>query len=97
MGLLILERKDFATKYEEGRLSSETTEVSHMRDRAALSSALAEARKREDNLKKALGVEKECVANVSVLHKSVFLVHINISIVSLTTIYTNDFRLFVAD
>lgn len=64
MGLLILERKDYATKYEEGRLSSETTEVNHMRDRAALTSALAEARKREDNLKKALGVEKECVANI---------------------------------
>ncbi|KAL2905554.1 Protein CROWDED NUCLEI 4 [Bienertia sinuspersici] len=64
MGLLILERKDYASKYDEARLSSETYEVSHMRDQAALSSVLAEVRKREDNLKKALGVEKECVANL---------------------------------
>ena len=65
MGLLILERKDYASKYEESRLSVESIEVKHMRDQAALTSALAEARKREDNLKKALGVEKECVVNVS--------------------------------
>lgn len=64
MGLLILERKDYAAKYEEARLSAESAEVTRMRDQAALSSALAEAKKREDNLKKALGVEKECVANI---------------------------------
>ncbi|XP_057528538.1 protein CROWDED NUCLEI 4 isoform X2 [Amaranthus tricolor] len=64
MGLLILERKDYASKYEESRLSVESIEVKHMRDQAALTSALAEARKREDNLKKALGVEKECVVNL---------------------------------
>ena len=67
MGLLILERKDCASKYEEARLFAESTEVIQLRDQASLSSALAEAKKREDNLKKALGVEKECVANVSLL------------------------------
>lgn len=65
MGLLILERKDYASKYEESRFSVESIEVKHMRDQSALTSALVEARKREDNLKKALGVEKECVVNVS--------------------------------
>lgn len=65
MGLLILERKDHASKHEEVRFSADSAEVKHMRNQAALSSALVEARKREDNLKKALGVEKECVANVS--------------------------------
>lgn len=64
MGLLILERKDYAAKYEEARLSAESAEVTRMRDQAALSSGLAEAKKREDNLKKALGIEKECVANI---------------------------------
>jgi len=67
MGLLILERKDYASKYEEARLSAESTEVTRLCDQAALSYALAEVKKREDNLKKALGVEKECVANVSLL------------------------------
>lgn len=64
MGLLIMERKDFASKYEEAKLSADSAEVNHLRDQAALTSALAEAKKREDNLKKALGVEKECVANI---------------------------------
>ena len=65
MGLLILEKKDYASKHDEVRLSADSAEVNHMRNQAALSSALAEAKRREDNLKKALGVEKECVANVS--------------------------------
>ncbi|XP_021757469.1 protein CROWDED NUCLEI 4-like isoform X2 [Chenopodium quinoa] len=64
MGLLILEKKDYASKHDEVRLSADSAEVNHMRNQAALSSALAEAKRREDNLKKALGVEKECVANI---------------------------------
>ncbi|KAL9245972.1 hypothetical protein vseg_019562 [Gypsophila vaccaria] len=64
MGLLILEKKDSASKYDEAVLSAEKAEVRHMREQAALLSAIAEARKREDSLRKALGVEKECVANI---------------------------------
>ena len=64
MGLLILERKELASKYEQIKASSEASEVMHKRDQAAHISALAEAKKREDGLKKALGVEKECIANV---------------------------------
>ncbi|KAL9229451.1 hypothetical protein vseg_004915 [Gypsophila vaccaria] len=62
--LLILDSKDSASKYEEAILSAEKSEVKHMREQAVLSSTLAEARKREDNLKKSLGIEKECVANI---------------------------------
>lgn len=64
MGLLILERKELASKYEEIKASNETAELLHKHDQAAHISALAEARKREESLKKALGVEKECLASV---------------------------------
>ncbi|XWS29664.1 hypothetical protein CRYUN_Cryun24cG0049200 [Craigia yunnanensis] len=64
MGLLILERKEFAFKCEHIKASSEATEIMHKRDQAAHIFALAEAKKREDGLKKALGVEKECIASI---------------------------------
>lgn len=64
MGLLILESKDWASKCEQAKLSTESVEVTRKRDRAALSSALAEAGKREDNFKKALGIQKQCVESL---------------------------------
>ena len=64
MGLLILERKELAFKYEQIKASAEASEIMHKRNQAAHISALAEAKKREDGLKKALGVEKECIASV---------------------------------
>ncbi|KAK9670009.1 hypothetical protein RND81_13G170300 [Saponaria officinalis] len=64
MRLLILESKDSASKYEDAILSAEKAKVKHLREQAGLSSTLVEARKREDNLKKSLGIEKECVANI---------------------------------
>lgn len=65
MGLLILERKEWAAKYEQIKTEAESAEIVYKRDQSAHSSALAEARKREDSLKKALEIEKECIANVS--------------------------------
>ncbi|KAJ4832087.1 hypothetical protein Tsubulata_037646 [Turnera subulata] len=64
MGLLLLERKELAAKNEELKASAETAELAHKRDQAAHMSTLAEARKREESLKKALGVEKECIASM---------------------------------
>jgi len=64
MGLLLLERKELASKYEQMKASAETAELMHKRDQAAHASAFAEAKKREESLKKALGVEKECIASV---------------------------------
>ncbi|XWS41723.1 hypothetical protein CRYUN_Cryun17cG0107300 [Craigia yunnanensis] len=64
MGLLILERKELASKYEQIKASAEASEIMHKRDQAAHISALAEAKKREDGLKKALGVEKECISSI---------------------------------
>ncbi|MCL7026575.1 hypothetical protein MKW94_030170 [Papaver nudicaule] len=64
MGLLLLERKDWTFKYEELKASVDTAEMKHKLDRAAHFSALAEARKKEESLKKDLGVAKECITNM---------------------------------
>lgn len=81
MGLLILEKKEFASIFEQIKASAEATELKHKQDQAAHLSALAEARKREESLKKALGVEKECIRSVwfslgSSLFFSVYHCHI---------------------
>lgn len=65
MGLLILERRESDSKYEQLKTSAETAEIMRQRDKAAHLSALAEARKREECLKKAVGVKDECIASVS--------------------------------
>lgn len=67
MGLLIMERNELTTKYEQMKASSETVEILSKRDQASLSSVLVEARKREEKLKKAIGVKDECIASVSLL------------------------------
>ncbi|XP_038994840.1 protein CROWDED NUCLEI 4-like [Hibiscus syriacus] len=64
MDLLTLERKELASQYEQIKASAEVSELMHKRDQAAHISALAEAKKREDGLKRALGVEKECLASI---------------------------------
>lgn len=64
MGLLLLERKELTSKYEQIKASEETTEIMHKRDQAMHLSALAEARKREEMLKKAIVVKDECIASL---------------------------------
>lgn len=66
MGLLLLERKELDSKYEQIKASADTAEIMHMRDQAAHLSALSDARKREENLKKVVGVKDECIASVSI-------------------------------
>lgn len=65
MGLLLLERKELTSKYEQIKASEETNEIMHKRDQALHLSALSEAKKREERLKKAIGVKDECIASVS--------------------------------
>lgn len=67
MGLLILERNEWDSKNEQFKAASESAELLYRRERAARQADEVAAKKREDNLKKALGIEKECVANVCLL------------------------------
>ncbi|CAH9111329.1 unnamed protein product [Cuscuta europaea] len=64
MGLLILERKQWESKYEQLMATSDSAQLLYKREQAARMTDLAEAKKREENLKRALGIEKECVANI---------------------------------
>ncbi|KAL5988325.1 hypothetical protein ACLOJK_036088 [Asimina triloba] len=67
MGLLLLEREEWTTKYEEAKMSADSAEAMRKRDQAAHLSALSEVRKQEESLQRALGVEKECVANTGIV------------------------------
>ncbi|XP_023517391.1 protein CROWDED NUCLEI 4-like [Cucurbita pepo subsp. pepo] len=64
MGLLILERKELASDYEQIKSKAETAELLYRRDQAAHLSALTEAKKREDSFKKAIGIKEECIASL---------------------------------
>ncbi|CAA3011413.1 Hypothetical predicted protein [Olea europaea subsp. europaea] len=61
MGLLILEKKEWVSNYEQAKTA---TELKLKHEQATHTSNLANARKREDSLKKAVGIEKECVKNI---------------------------------
>ena len=64
MGLLLIEYKKWISKYEQITLSTIKAEVKSKREKNAHSIAIPEAEKQEESLKKALGVEKQSVANV---------------------------------
>lgn len=65
MGLLIMEKDDLLSNYEEVKSSVDEADLAHRRDLSAYVSALAEAKKREESLKKDVGVAKECISSVS--------------------------------
>ncbi|KAJ1399615.1 hypothetical protein SESBI_30165 [Sesbania bispinosa] len=64
MGLLILERKELASKYEQVKALAESSELMHKHDSAMNKSALTESRKREECLKKTVGVKDACIASL---------------------------------
>ncbi|CAL0314363.1 unnamed protein product [Lupinus luteus] len=64
MGLLILEKKELASKYGQVKASVDSTEFMHKHDSSVNLSALIEARKREESLKKAVEVKEVCIASL---------------------------------
>ncbi|KAK7294301.1 hypothetical protein RJT34_17188 [Clitoria ternatea] len=64
MGLLMLEKKELASKYEQVKTLAESSELMHKHDSAMNKSALTESRKREESLKKIVGVKDACIASL---------------------------------
>ncbi|CAE6261392.1 unnamed protein product [Arabidopsis arenosa] len=64
MGLLLLEKNELSSKYEEIKASVDESDLTHRREQSAYVSALAEAKKREESLKKDVGIAKECISSL---------------------------------
>lgn len=63
MGLLLLEKYEVLSKYEEIKASVDEADLACRQDQSAYVSSLAETKKREESLNNDIVIVKECISS----------------------------------